>query len=44
MLFFHRGMTINNLDELIEQMNEHNDDAIENGGIVIALGMASYDG
>jgi diguanylate cyclase (GGDEF) domain len=31
------------IDELIEQMNKHNEEAIENGGIVIALGMARYD-
>ena len=31
------------LDELIKQMNEHNDDAVENGGIVIALGMSKYE-
>lgn len=30
------------LDELIEQMNRHNEDAIDNGGIVIALGMARF--
>ena len=31
------------IDELVEQMNAHNDDAIENGGIVIAIGMARYE-
>ncbi len=31
------------LDELVKQMNEHNDDAVENGGIVIAIGMSRYD-
>ena len=31
------------LDELIEQMNEHNLDATQNGGIVIALGAARYE-
>ena len=31
------------IDELIEVMNAHNDDAIENGGIVIAVGMARYE-
>jgi GGDEF domain-containing protein len=30
------------LDELVGQMNEHNDDAIENGGIVIAIGVSKY--
>ena len=29
--------------ELIEQMNIHNEEATENGGIVIALGMARYE-
>ena len=38
-----QGEDYNNLDKLITQMNEHNDDAVENGGIVIALGMARYD-
>ncbi|SEQ23341.1 diguanylate cyclase (GGDEF) domain-containing protein [Lachnospiraceae bacterium NE2001] len=31
------------IDELVEQMNAHNDEAIENGGIVIAIGMARYE-
>ena len=31
------------IDELIEQMNAHNEEATENGGIVIALGMARYE-
>ena len=31
------------IDELVRQMNEHNEDAVENGGIVIALGMAVYE-
>ena len=31
------------LEELVEQMNRHNDEAVENGGIVVALGMARYD-
>ena len=31
------------LDELVKQMNDHNDDAVENGGIVIAIGMSRYD-
>ena len=31
------------LDELIAQMNAHNDEAVENGGIVIALGTARYE-
>ncbi len=29
--------------ELVEQMNRHNEEAIENGGIVIAVGMARYE-
>ena len=37
-----QGDDLGRLDELISQMNEHNDDAIENGGIVIALGMSKY--
>ncbi len=31
------------IDELIKVMNDHNEEAIENGGIVIALGMAYYN-
>ncbi len=31
------------LDSLVQQMNEHNDDAVENGGIVIAIGMSRFD-
>ena len=31
------------LDKLIEQMNIHNEEAVENGGIVIALGVARYE-
>ena len=31
------------LEELMAQMNRHNDEAVEDGGIVIALGMARYD-
>ena len=38
-----QGDDYNRIDELIEQMNSHNDDAIANGGIVIALGMAKYE-
>ena len=38
-----QGDDLARIDELIEQMNEHNDDAIRNGGIVIALGMARYE-
>ena len=38
-----QGDDYNRLDELIRQMNEHNEEAIDNGGIVIALGMSRYD-
>ena len=38
-----QGDDYGRLDELVEQMNAHNDDAIENGGIVIALGMSRYE-
>ena len=31
------------IDELVEQVNCHNDEALENGGIVIALGMSRYE-
>ena len=31
------------LDELISQMNDHNDEAVENGGIVIAIGTSRYE-
>ena len=31
------------LDELVELMNAHNEEAIENGGIVIALGTSRYE-
>lgn len=38
-----QGEDYSNLDSLVEQMNDHNEDAIENGGIVIALGMSRFD-
>ena len=38
-----QGDDYKRIDELVEQMNKHNEDAIENGGIVIALGMSRYD-
>ena len=38
-----QGDDYERLDELIEQMNEHNRDAVDHGGIVIALGMARYE-
>ena len=31
------------IDELTEKIDKHNEDAIENGGIVIAIGMARYE-
>lgn len=38
-----QGDDLSRLNDLIDQMNAHNEDAIENGGIVIALGTSSYD-
>ncbi len=38
-----QGDDYSRLDELVEQMNCHNDEAVINGGIVVALGMARYD-
>ena len=38
-----QGDDYNRLDELIQQMSDHNADAIENGGIVIAVGMSRYE-
>ena len=38
-----QGDDYKRIDELVEQMNKHNEDAIENGGVVIALGMSRYD-
>ncbi len=38
-----QGDDLAQLDELIQQMQEHNEDAIRNGGIVIAVGMSCYD-
>ena len=38
-----QGDDYDRLDDLIDQMNEHNEDATANGGIVIALGMSRYD-
>ena len=38
-----QGDDYSRMDELIEQMNTHNEDAVENGGIVIALGVSRYD-
>ncbi|MBR6274542.1 MAG: GGDEF domain-containing protein, partial [Lachnospiraceae bacterium] len=32
------------IEELIGQMNRHNEEALENGGVVIAVGMARYMG
>ncbi|MBQ2100008.1 MAG: transporter substrate-binding domain-containing protein [Lachnospiraceae bacterium] len=39
-----QGDDYERIDELIEQMNAHNEEAIQNGGIVIAVGMARYGG
>ena len=39
-----QGDDYERIDELVGQMNAHNEDAIENGGIVIAIGMARYEG
>ena len=38
-----QGDDYTRIDELIEQMNAHNAEAIENGGVVIAVGMARFD-
>ena len=38
-----QGDDYERIDELIAQMNEHNEAAIRDGGIVIALGMARYE-
>ena len=38
-----QGEDYKHLDELIEQMNNHNEEAVKTGGIVIALGMSRYE-
>ena len=38
-----QGEDYTNLDDLIGQMNTHNEESIGNGGIVIALGVSRYD-
>ena len=38
-----QGDDYTRIDELVEQVNCHNDEAIANGGIVVALGMARYE-
>ena len=38
-----QGEDYTNLDDLIGQMNTHNEDAVENGGIIIALGVSRYE-
>ncbi len=38
-----QGDDYERIDELIAQMNEHNEAAIRDGGIVVALGMAKYE-
>ena len=37
------GDDYSRIDELVTLINEHNEDAVANGGIVIALGMARYE-
>ncbi len=37
-----QGDDFSRLDELLEHMNGHNEEAVENGGVVIALGMSVY--
>lgn len=37
-----QGDDYNRIDELIQQMNDHNEEAIANGGIVIAFGVSHY--
>ena len=39
-----QGDDYERIDELVAQMNAHNEDAISSGGIVIALGMARFEG
>jgi diguanylate cyclase (GGDEF)-like protein len=39
-----RGDDYARMDELIERMNRHNEEAIKDGGVVIACGMAKYQG
>ena len=39
-----QGDDYERIDELIGQMHAHNEDAIKNGGIIIALGMAKHAG
>ena len=38
-----QGDDYKRLDELIDMMNAHNEEAVNQGGIVIALGMSRYD-
>ena len=38
-----QGDDYERIDELIDQMNHHNEEAILSGGIVIAVGMSRYD-
>ena len=38
-----QGDDFSRLEELIRHMHEHNEDAINNGGIVIALGVSVYE-
>ena len=39
-----QGADYDNIDELVERVERHNDKAADNGGIIIACGMAKYDG
>jgi diguanylate cyclase (GGDEF)-like protein len=38
-----QGDDYERIDELVKIVNDHNEEAILNGGIVVALGMARYD-
>ena len=38
-----QGDDLSCIDELMKSMNDHNEEALENGGIVIAIGMAAYE-
>ena len=39
-----QGSDYEHIDELMKQMNDHNAEALKNGGIVIACGMSRSDG
>ena len=38
-----QGSDYNHIEELIEKVNEHNAEAVQDGGIIIACGMAKYE-